>query len=41
LYPLGSKFCTTETARMIANGAVQLCSALKRGLTGARADQLV
>lgn len=41
LYPLASKFCTTETARMIANGAVQLCSALKRGLTGARADQLV
>lgn len=41
LYPLASKFCTTETARMIANGAVQLCSALKRGLTGVKADQLV
>jgi hypothetical protein len=41
LYPLASKFCTTETARMIANGAVQLCSALKRGPTGVKADQLV
>ena len=41
LYPLASKFCTTETARMTANGAVQLCSALKRGLTGVKADQFV